>query len=126
MKRQRNKEKKIEITGRKVGSADEFQSSDVDQEEGVEHTLVGKSMKYPPTKNPTEPGFYWLAEQDMPIHVVELCIESDSHDMYYVLLPDDDYKYDPGMWPGALWFGPLDEADRKAAQSYGSLDNKAV
>ncbi len=53
----------------------------------------------------------------MPIHVVELCVESDSYDMYYVLLPDDDYKYDPGMWPGALWFGPLDETVLKAAQS---------
>ncbi len=119
MKRPRNKEKNIEITRHKVGNADDFQSAGLDQEECVEHTLVGKSMKYPPTKNPTEPGFYWLAEQDMPIHVVELCIESDSHNMYYALLPDDDYKYDPGMWPGTLWFGPLEETDLKAAQKSG-------
>lgn len=112
----RKKKRGIEITQWKVESTDDIQSAGLDQEECVEHTLVGKSMKYPPTKNPTEPGFYWLAEQDMPIHVVELCIESDSHDMYYVLLPDDDYKYDPGMWPGALWFGPLDERDLKAAR----------
>lgn len=68
-------------------------------------------MKYPPQNRPTDPGFYWLAEQGEEAHIVEVCIESDSHGMYYVLLPDESYRYSLDMWPGALWFGPLDPAD---------------
>ncbi len=118
MTRSRKPINTINITRLRIGTADEFEAAD-NQDSSVEHVITGKSLKYQPTKQPTEPGFYWLAEQDMPIHLVELCIESDSHGMYYALLPDEDYKYDPGMWLGALWFGPLDEADLKAAQGMG-------
>lgn len=114
----RKPKKTIDITGRKIGSSDEFEGAD-DQGECVEHIISGKTLKYPPTMNPTEPGFYWLAEDGMPVHLVQLCIEPDSHSMYYVLLPGDDYKYEQEIWPGALWFGPLDEEDAKAAQRSG-------
>ena len=68
-------------------------------------------MKYQPLKKPTGPGFYWLAENGEPLHLVELCVESDSHRMFYVLLPGEDYRYHVDLWAGALWFGPLDASD---------------
>lgn len=58
-------------------------------------------------KKPADPGFYWLAEQDEQPHLVEVDVESDSHGMLFVRLPDDDHKYPFEMWPGALWCGPL-------------------
>ncbi len=69
-------------------------------------------MKYPPLSKPTDPGFYWLAEAGEEPHIVEVCIESDSHNMFFVRLPDDDHKYPLAIWEGALWFGPLEESDR--------------
>lgn len=68
-------------------------------------------MRYVPLNKPTDPGFYWLAEKDEEPHVVEVCIESDSHGMYHVLLPDDACKCPLEKWPDALWFGPLKPAD---------------
>lgn len=63
-------------------------------------------MKWSNTK-PTEPGYYWLAEANERPHIAEIGIESDSHNMLYVLLPGDDTKYSIEMWSGALWCGPL-------------------
>ena len=56
---------------------------------------------------PTDPGFYWLAEADEKPHIVEIAIESDSHNMLYVFIPGDDKKYLLNSWPKALWCGPL-------------------
>ena len=61
-----------------------------------------------PTKAPTEPGFYWLSEAGAPPFIVEVCIESDSHGMFFVLLPGEDHKYPPALWPDATWTGPVD------------------
>jgi hypothetical protein len=70
-------------------------------------------MKYPPLQKPVDPGFYWLAEEGEKPQIVEVCVESDSHNMFSVLLPGHDYKYPLGFWEGALWFRPLDETDLK-------------
>jgi hypothetical protein len=66
-------------------------------------------QQYPPVIKPIGPGFYFVAEQGEQPHLVQIGIENDSHNMYYVLLPDDDYKYDLGLWENALWFGPIDK-----------------
>ena len=60
---------------------------------------------------PTVPGFYWVAEAGEEPHIVEVGVESDSNDLFFVTLPDDDYKYPLSIWNGALWFGPVDESD---------------
>ena len=72
---------------------------------------MNTSTQYQPLQKPTDPGFYWLAEKGEELHLVKVCIESDSHSMFYVLLPDDHWKYPPDCWLGALWFGPLDSID---------------
>jgi len=72
---------------------------------------VQMPIKYQPLKKPTEPGFYFIAEAGEQPHLVKVCVENDSHDMYYVLLPDEDYKYHIALWDGALWFGPVEEDD---------------
>jgi hypothetical protein len=64
-------------------------------------------MKNGTDKTPTEPGFYWLAEDGMPPHRVKVDVESDSHGMFFVRLPDDDHKYPFDMRPVARWLGPI-------------------
>jgi hypothetical protein len=54
------------------------------------------------------PGFYWLIEAGMPPHLVEVDIESDSHGMFFVVLPGEDHRYPPALWPDAAWVGPVD------------------
>jgi hypothetical protein len=66
------------------------------------------SMKFPPLKKPTNPGFYWLAESGERPHIVEVDVESDSHGMFFVQLPGEDHKYPPEIWPDASWIGPVD------------------
>jgi len=61
----------------------------------------------PLKQTPSEPGFYWLIEDGMPPHIVEVNVESDSHGMFFVLLPGEDYKYPPELWPDASWIGPV-------------------
>jgi len=63
------------------------------------------------TLPPTDPGFYWIAEADEKPHIVEIGIESDSHNMLYVLLPGDDKKCPLDMWSNALWCGPLEHPE---------------
>jgi hypothetical protein len=60
-----------------------------------------------PKPKPTEPGFYWLAEKGEPPFIVEVNVEPDSHGMFFVLLPGEDYKYPPDLWPHASWIGPV-------------------
>ena len=59
-------------------------------------------------KTPTEPGYYWLSEAGEPPFIVEVDVESDSHGMFFVRLPDDDHKYPLDLWPGARWLGPFE------------------
>ncbi len=59
------------------------------------------------TQPPTEPGYYWIAEDGMQPHVVQVDIISDSNNMLEILLPGDDRKYPVEVWNGALWCGPL-------------------
>lgn len=73
-------------------------------------------QKYPPLKKPTDPGFYFIAEAGEQPHLVQVCVETDSYKMYFVFLPDEDYKYDLGLWHGAVWFGPVEEDDFKLFQ----------
>jgi hypothetical protein len=61
-----------------------------------------------PKARPAEPGFYWLIESGEPPFIVEVCIESDSHCMFFVQLPGDNYKYPTDLWPHASWIGPVD------------------
>jgi len=56
---------------------------------------------------PVRPGFYWLIEAGMPPHLVEVAVESDSHGIFFVLLPGEDYKYPLELWPDASWVGPV-------------------
>lgn len=56
---------------------------------------------------PIDPGIYWVIEFGEQPHLVHVDIESDSHGMFFVLLPDDDYKYPLELWEGALWSGPF-------------------
>lgn len=72
---------------------------------------MATALKYPPLTKPIVPGHYFIAEQDEPIHMVQVCIEDDAHDLYYALLPEEDYKYHIGLWDGALWFGPVVKED---------------
>ena len=69
------------------------------------------TMRYEPHQRPDDPGFYWLAEPGKDPYLVEVCIEADSHNMFYVLVPGDDRHFAPDFWCDALWFGPLDEID---------------
>jgi hypothetical protein len=59
------------------------------------------------TEKPSEPGYYWIAEANEQLHIVQIGIVSNSHNMMYVLLPGDNEKYLLGVWEGALWMGPL-------------------
>lgn len=68
-------------------------------------------MKYAPMHKPTDPGFYWVAGQEGEPRLVEVCIESDSFNLYYILLPGDDRKHALEDWPAAIWFGPLDPGE---------------
>lgn len=61
-----------------------------------------------PKLKPTELGFYWLSEDDEPPFIVEVGVEPDSHSMFFVLLPGENYKYPPDLWPDASWIGPVD------------------
>ncbi len=65
-------------------------------------------MKYPTLTKPVDPGFYWFSAEGEAPHIVEVGIESDSHGLYYVLLPDNLRKYPLDCFPGAKWFGPID------------------
>jgi hypothetical protein len=58
-----------------------------------------------PKQTPSEPGFYWFTEGGKQPHIIEVIVESDSHRMFLVRLPDDDHKYPFDLWPGARWFG---------------------
>ncbi len=69
-------------------------------------------QKYPPLTKPTESGFYFIAEAGEQPHLVQVCIENDSHNMYYVLLPVEDYKYHIILWDGALWSNPVEERNQ--------------
>ncbi len=110
MKR-RNKKKGIEITSWKVEDADDFQNVDAQEAPDFDPIPFDGAMKYPSLPKPTDPGFYWLAEAGEEPHLVEVCIESDSHNMFYVLIPGDEQKHPLDLWSGALWFGPLKKED---------------
>lgn len=56
---------------------------------------------------PIDPGFYWVAEVGQDPYLVEVGVESDSHSMFYVLLPGDNRKYPIEIWKKAFWCGPL-------------------
>lgn len=56
---------------------------------------------------PTEPGFYWIKEPGEDAYLVRVCVEVDSHSMFYVMLTDDEQKYPIELWEEAFWFGPI-------------------
>jgi hypothetical protein len=56
---------------------------------------------------PSDPGCYEIWEVDCEPFEVRVEVESDSHGLFYVLIPGDDHKYPLDLWQGALWFGPL-------------------
>lgn len=59
------------------------------------------------TDKPIEPGYYWIAEAGEKPLMVEVNVESDSHNLMFVLLPGDDERYPLAIWNGALWMGPI-------------------
>ncbi len=70
------------------------------------------ALAYPDTlkwfsKPPSDPGFYWLAEDGMQPHMVQLDFVVDTSDKLEVLLPGDERKYSIDIWSKALWCGPL-------------------
>lgn len=105
----RGKKIKIEKSNWKVVDAEDFNGVST-EDQGVE-PVATEATKYPPRKKPIGPGIYLLAQAGEVMHLVKLGIESDSHKMYFVMLPHDDKKYSLGTWPGAVWFGPLDKED---------------
>jgi len=64
---------------------------------------------------PSEPGLYWLFEDGEPPFIVDVGIESDSHGMFFVRIPDDEHTYPFEIWPGARWLGPLEAPSRSLA-----------
>jgi len=60
---------------------------------------------------PEAPGFYWVAEAKQKPHIIDIGIESDSHNMLYIFIPGDDKKYPLYMWPNVLWCGPLEHPE---------------
>ncbi len=71
-------------------------------------------MEYKPREKPTEPGFYLVMHQEDEPYLVRLCVETDSHNMFFVMLDDDEEKYPVDIWAGCVWYGPLNDQDRKS------------
>ena len=58
---------------------------------------------------PDHPGYYLVREPNGMTYVVEVDVESDSHNLFYIRIPGDDHKHPLDLWQGASWCGPFSE-----------------